>query len=115
VTAGRTHVDDTVDVAALRAVVTDTAIELDDTDVGESARRGTRGVLEFFARIDRDREFETTVLPLGDGVTVSTRLRPYVRDVRVPPKPPRRLSAPQAHEGGAKRGCQYFASAPTSA
>jgi len=74
-TAGREAVDDTVEYDALRQVLTGEAATLDDTDVAASARRGTAGVLEYLETVRDDPAVETTLLPLGDGVTVTTRTR----------------------------------------
>jgi len=73
-TAGREAVDDTVAYDPLRAVLTGEADSLDDTDIAASARRGTAGVLAYLDCV-RGPGFETTLLPLGDGVTVTTRTR----------------------------------------
>lgn len=74
-TAGRDEVDDTVDYVGVRQVLSGTVDSLDETDIPDSARRGTAGVLAFLDRVREDPAFETTLLPLGDGVTVSTRIR----------------------------------------
>jgi len=74
-TAGREAVDDTVAYEPLRAVLTGEADSLDGTDIGEPARRGTAGILEYLKHVREQPEFETTLLPLGDGVTVTARTR----------------------------------------
>ncbi|MEF8901940.1 MAG: hypothetical protein V5A25_12065 [Halovenus sp.] len=74
-TAGREAVDDTVEYDVLRQVLTGEAATLAETGVAESARRGTAGVIEYLETVREDPDFETTLLPLGDGVTVTTRTR----------------------------------------
>ncbi len=74
-TAGREAVDDTVAYDPLRRVLTGEAATLAETAVAESARRGTAGVVEYLETVREDPDFETTLLPLGDGVTVTTRTR----------------------------------------
>lgn len=73
--AGRERPDDTVAFDPLRRVLTGEVASLADTDVEESARRGTQGIVDYVERLRDDPAFETTMLPLGDGVTVSTRTR----------------------------------------
>lgn len=74
--AGRERVDDTVEYDAFSQVVAGHVDSLAETDIDDAARRGTAGVLEYLDRVGADPAFETTLLPLGDGVTVSTRSRP---------------------------------------
>ena len=65
-----THVPE--DLAAVTAAI---GPEPDDTDIPESARRGTAGILEYLTHVDDQPGFETTLLPLGDGVAVTARTR----------------------------------------
>lgn len=74
-TAGRKHVEDVVDFGAVLRTVEIDDLSVEDFPLGEEARRGSRGIVEYLATLRDDPEFETTLLPLGDGVTVSTRRR----------------------------------------
>ncbi|MFB6183378.1 MAG: O-methyltransferase [Haloarculaceae archaeon] len=49
---------------------------LADADGGDPAMNdATRGIADYLARVGDDPDFETTLLPLGEGVTVSLRHR----------------------------------------
>jgi len=72
--AGREAPDDTVDFEVLLRAIEDDAYDVGEADLDDLGRRSTQGVLEYLARVGGDSDFETTLLPLGDGVTVSTRV-----------------------------------------
>lgn len=74
-TAGRDHVEDVVDFGALLRVLEISDLTLEDFPLGGEARRGTQGIVDYLGTVLDDPAFETTVLPLGDGVTVSTKRR----------------------------------------
>jgi len=74
-TAGRKHVEDVVDFGAVLRTVEIDDLSVEDFPLDEKARRGSRGIVEYLATLRDDLEFETTLLPLSDGVTVSTRRR----------------------------------------
>ena len=73
--AGRESPDDTVSFEALLRAIEDDDFEVADADLDDLGRRSTRGILDHLERLDQDPGFETTLLPLGDGLTVSTRSR----------------------------------------
>jgi predicted O-methyltransferase YrrM len=73
--AGRQTPDDTVSFEVLLRAIEDEDHDVADADLDDLGRRSTRGVLEYLDRVDAHPDFETTLLPLGDGVTVSTRRR----------------------------------------
>lgn len=73
--AGRDAVDDTVSFETLLGAIDDDDSDVADADLDDLGRRSTRGILEYLDRVRADPAFETTLLPLGDGVTVSTRTR----------------------------------------
>lgn len=72
--AGRERTDDTVDFNTLL-----TALENDEeripSSLDEHARKHTQGILDYFRHVRNCPDFESTQLPLGDGVTVTTRIR----------------------------------------
>jgi len=73
--AGREAPDDTVDFEVLlRAIETDD-YDVESGDLDDLGTQSTRGILEYIAHVSDHPDFETTVLPLGDGLTVSTRIR----------------------------------------
>lgn len=73
--AGRESPDDTVSFEVLVRAIEEEEFDVSEADLDELGRRSTRGILEYLDRVAEDSEFETTLLPLGDGVTVSTRCR----------------------------------------
>ncbi|MFW6382922.1 MAG: O-methyltransferase [Haloferacaceae archaeon] len=73
--AGRETADDTVNFEALVRAVDDGSVDLAETDLDDLGRRSTRGILDYVERVRDHPDFETTLLPLGDGVTVSVRIR----------------------------------------
>ncbi|WP_137290579.1 O-methyltransferase [Natronorubrum halophilum] len=73
--AGRDVPDDTVDFDALLSVLTSEIDDLRRTSLPEETRRHTQGIIDYLTHIREQSAFETTLLPLGDGVTVTTRLR----------------------------------------
>lgn len=72
--AGRENADDTVAFETLL-----TALDNGEREVGnaldEHARKHTQGILDYVHHVRRCGDFESTQLPLGDGVTVTTRTR----------------------------------------
>ena len=80
-TAGTDDPDDVVDFRALSRLLADPSLSfedllaLDELDVADSARPGTRGIHAYLQHVSSVTDFETTFLPLGDGVTVSVRRR----------------------------------------
>jgi predicted O-methyltransferase YrrM len=73
--AGREAVDDTVSFEALVQAIDDDDYDVADADLDDLGRRSTRGILDYLDHVGEHPDFETTLLPLGDGVTVSTRVR----------------------------------------
>jgi len=73
--AGREVADDTVDFDALLAAMDDGAPDLSVTDLPDETRAQTGGILEYLRHVADRPEFESTLLPLGDGVTVTARVR----------------------------------------
>ncbi|MEF8783352.1 MAG: O-methyltransferase [Haloarculaceae archaeon] len=73
--AGRESPDDTVDFGVLLQAIEDRDFDIADADLDDIGQRSTEGVLEYVAHVGDHPDFETTLLPLGDGVTVSVRLR----------------------------------------
>jgi predicted O-methyltransferase YrrM len=71
--AGREDPDDTVEFETLLTALEDGVDEV-PTSLDEHTRRHTQGILEYFHHIRRCDDFESTQLPLGDGVTVTTRI-----------------------------------------
>lgn len=73
--AGRESADDTVDFEVLLRAIDDESFDVADADLDDLGCRSTAGVLEYLGHVGDHPDFETTLLPLGDGVTVSVRLR----------------------------------------
>lgn len=72
--AGRERVDDTVDFEALLAALEE-GKESVPSSLDEHTRKHTQGILDYVRHVRDCPEFESTQLPLGDGVTVTTRIR----------------------------------------
>jgi len=73
--AGREEVDDTVSFEVLVRAIDDDDFDVSEADLDDLGKRSTRGILDYLDRLSEDPDFETTLLPLGDGVTVSTRMQ----------------------------------------
>jgi predicted O-methyltransferase YrrM len=63
----------TVDFEALSAIVTDEADAETLGALDERVADATRGVADYLERVRSDGDFETALLPLGEGVAVSVR------------------------------------------
>lgn len=72
--AGREKTDDTVEFETLLAALEDGEEEIQNS-LDEHARKHTQGILDYFHHIRSCDDFKSTQLPLGDGVTVTTRTR----------------------------------------
>ncbi len=73
-TAGDDEPDDVIDFDALRQVIVEGA-DLDELSLTKYVRDHTAGIVEYLETVRDHGEFETTLLPLGDGLTVSVRHR----------------------------------------
>jgi len=73
--AGRAAADDTVDFDALLAALDGDAPDLSGTNLPDETRHQTEGILDYLRHVAAQPGFESTLLPLGDGVTVTVRLR----------------------------------------
>lgn len=72
--AGREQTDDTVEFETLLTALEDGEEEIPNS-LDEHARKHTQGILDYLHHIRSCADFESTQLPLGDGVTVTTRIR----------------------------------------
>jgi len=73
--AGREKPDDTVDFEVLLAALEDPTYDIQETALPAETKAHTEGILEYLTHVRDQPDFESTLLPLGDGVTVTTRLR----------------------------------------
>lgn len=73
--AGRDAPDDTVDFEVLLAALTGEIVDIQGTDLPEETKKHTAGIFEYLTHVCESSAFESTLLPLGDGVTVTTRIR----------------------------------------
>ncbi|WP_226778027.1 O-methyltransferase [Natrinema zhouii] len=73
--AGRDAPDDTVDFEVLLAALTGEIVDIQETELPEETKKHTAGILEYLTHVRESSAFESTLLPLGDGVTVTTRTR----------------------------------------
>ncbi|MCU4926706.1 O-methyltransferase [Halobacteria archaeon AArc-dxtr1] len=75
ITGGRERVDGSVHFETVRTALAEPDFDVDDADLAENTRVDTEGVITYVERLRDDPDFESTLLPLGDGLTVSTRIR----------------------------------------
>lgn len=73
--AGREAPDDTVDFELLLAALTGEIDDIGETSLPDETKRHTQGILDYVIRVREHPAFESTLLPLGDGLTVTTRIR----------------------------------------
>lgn len=73
--AGRNAPDDTVDFDVLLAALTGEIADVQETDLPEETKKHTDGILAYLTHVRERSAFESTLLPLADGVTVTTRIR----------------------------------------
>ena len=72
--AGRQTADDTVNFEVLVRAIENEDYDVGDADLDDLGRRSTQGILDYARHVRDHPDFETTLLPLGDGVTVSVKL-----------------------------------------
>lgn len=72
--AGREETDDTVEFETLLTALEAGAKEIPNS-LDEHTRKHTQGILDYLRHIRSCDDFESVQLPLGDGVTVTTRIR----------------------------------------
>lgn len=70
VSPGGVVIADNVIVAADH-LQTDTLVEILDGESPDEVNEHTRGIADYYRRIRSDPEFETSLVPIGEGITVS--------------------------------------------
>ena len=71
--ASRTTLDDTVDFEVLVRILTEDSFTIESASLPPAAERHTQGIVDYLDYLITDPELETTLLPLGDGLTVTTK------------------------------------------
>ena len=71
--ASRTTLDDTVDFEVLVRILTEDSFTIKSASLSPTAERHTQGIVDYLDYLTTDPELETTVLPLGDGLTITTK------------------------------------------